>query len=722
MNRKLRFLFLVFCFGGIAFQVSAQKALRKAKKQFELKAFDLAIENAKKGLQDDPECLECQFIIAESFRMMNNNVDAAIWFRKMEDLPNLPKDFHLHYGHLLKRMGQYDKAQKHFYAYKAFDPIVGEQYAISCDYAKSLLIEKDKYEINLYRASSEYTDYGAAFFKNKIVFSSFRPDFKRALDKENLSHIHPRKNQFFIAAEGTNGQLDNIDFLLNDDYETYEYGPIHYAAKASLCAVTKNNFMDGLRQVYADDLELSLYICKVNHDGSFYNIKAFPYNEVGYATGFGTLNPSGNILYFSSNRPGGFGGFDLYVSYFKNGAWTYPENLGQDVNTPGNEVTPFFDGETLFFSSDYHYGIGGLDVFSSTVEDGLWKQPQNLGNGINSPEDDYYFSQHPLSGNYYFTSNRIGGRGSHDIYMAVQLPGNDRLIADLDAESSIPEPVEVEAITAPTVPDFDKIATVSEDEIAEPRSSIKVVDVQPAQEEAAKGESRDIIRDEEGLVDFDKLLPPKAVKIAGDVSNSFSLAGAKMIALGEIVRTNSNVYFIQIAALFRSRADVRKFAGLTQFGSLYKLVDTRATKIKLGYFMDEYEAKEVLRKIKSMGYSDAFITLDPLNNGRLELIDVSDTTKSNVSSSGFYSDNTDGIQYKVRLASYEDPIWFDINKVSDLGVIEQWSKGDWTIFIMSGYSTLEDAKAARLAAKIRGFKDASIVIDNNGLLEKYEEY
>ena len=74
--------------------------------------------------------------------------------------------------------------------------------------------------------------------------------------------------------------------------------------------------------------------------------------------------------------------------------------------------------------------------------------------------------------------------------------------------------------------------------------------------------------------------------------------------------------------------------------------------------------------------------------------------------------------YKIRLASYEDPIWFDIDKAKKLGKIEQWTKGDWTIFILGGYNTYQAAEEARVKAVNKGFADAEIVIDNNGILER----
>ena len=156
---------------------------------------------------------------------------------------------------------------------------------------------------------------------------------------------------------------------------------------------------------------------------------------------------------------------------------------------------------------------------------------------------------------------------------------------------------------------------------------------------------------------------------------------------------------------------MNQFSGLNTFGSLYKFNQSNATKVKLGYFLDEYQAKDVLRQVKSMGYKDAFITFEPLNTSNMELVELS-TLSNDVT----YS--TTGTNYKVRLASYEDPIWFDVNKVKGIGVIEQWTKDNWTIFVLSGYASQSEAERAREKAINKGYKDAQLVIDRNGILEK----
>jgi len=128
-------------------------------------------------------------------------------------------------------------------------------------------------------------------------------------------------------------------------------------------------------------------------------------------------------MYFSSNRPGGSGEFDIYVTRkLGNNRWSTPENLGPTINSEGNEITPFIAGDDLYFSSDWHFGLGGFDLFSVHKTSGRWDQLTHLGNQLNSPYDDYGFvadlaSTAGFKG--YFVSNRPGGKGSEDIYSAL---------------------------------------------------------------------------------------------------------------------------------------------------------------------------------------------------------------------------------------------------------------------------------------------------------------
>jgi len=139
-----------------------------------------------------------------------------------------------------------------------------------------------------------------------------------------------------------------------------------------------------------------------------------------YWESHGFISEDGNQLIFASDRPGGFGGLDLYVSQKQNGDWGPAVNLGPEINTQFNDDRPFLinDGKTLFFSSQGHENIGGYDIFRSDLQsNSLWNKPENLGYPINTPDDNFFFMP-ILDGRagYYSIFKEVGGLGKEDIY------------------------------------------------------------------------------------------------------------------------------------------------------------------------------------------------------------------------------------------------------------------------------------------------------------------
>jgi outer membrane protein OmpA-like peptidoglycan-associated protein len=139
-----------------------------------------------------------------------------------------------------------------------------------------------------------------------------------------------------------------------------------------------------------------------------------------------SISPDGLTLYFSSSRPGGYGGADIWKSEFKNGRFQLPENLGPEINTAGEEQAPFihYDNQTLFFSSSGHLGAGGLDVFiSKKGADGKFTKAVNVGVPINSEKDELGMIVDRLGQFGYLSSERPGGKGGLDIYR-FELPAS----------------------------------------------------------------------------------------------------------------------------------------------------------------------------------------------------------------------------------------------------------------------------------------------------------
>ncbi len=679
MNRKLLVgLFWV----ALAFHsplLNGQGLMAIADKQYELEAYNLAIDNYRKVLAGDPSNSDAMFKLAESYRLSNKDNEALNLYDQLTTLEKFDPLAYLNYGLILKSTGELDKAKFWFYKYMEFDQKIGKHYAESCEKAKILLGEDEHYEISLFTGNSASSDFGASFDGKNMIYSSFRNDLKRDADSKNKSLIHIQGNQLFSLEEAIEKQSHNIEFLRGELKSSYHIGPVDYSDQnGSLVVYTKNNFKNGVKFVRSNDTHMSLFFAEKDQNSDFNKERPFPYNETGFSTGFGYLANKGETLYFASNRPGGYGGYDLYVSYLRNGSWSIPVNLGDSVNSPGNEITPFFDdqNEKLYFSSDYHFGLGGFDIFiSEKTGDLTYSSAINIGKGINSLSDDYYFVISPNSGKYYFTSNRLGGKGLDDIYYATPAEVSN----DMAIETSMPPAIDLnDFVIEGSNNKNGNAALASEEDMG---FSLPVID------------------------------------------NNFSMVDARLVAKQEVIleAPPTKVYFIQVAALANSRGNVSTFDRLTSYGNLYKVYKSNSTKIRLGYYYDRDEATKILSSVKSMGYNDAFIVHESLVTSELELVGNSSSSNAKGSISSTYTPAPEVTNYKIRLASYTDPLWFDVSRVNDLGEIEQWTKGQYTIFILSGYGSLDNAEKAMVKAKNRGFTDAHIVIDNNGYLEKLKQ-
>ncbi|MFT4565543.1 MAG: tetratricopeptide (TPR) repeat protein [Saprospiraceae bacterium] len=705
---RLRFLFIMTLAICLTNSALGQSEFKKADKLLSLKAFDLAIKNYKDALTKYPGHAEGYAQLGQAYLMTNQLIESIKAFERAFAFQGQIDDkYKLLYGTALKKVGLYDKAESVFFEYASVDSEMANHLLASTEYAKSILQEPDQYDILSFEGNSDKSDFGTSFYKDQVVFCSFRDDFKRENSKKNVSYIQRVGNQIF--QKDRDGSNNNVSFLRSDYKEIYNIGPLSYSKDGRMVALMRNTFTTGSNQIYSDEGNMSIYLGLTDEKGDFTDEKPFPFNQIEYSYSFPSLGYNGNALYFSSNRPGGLGGFDIYVSYFKDGRWTNPENMGEAINTSGNEITPYFDGEKLYFASEYRLGLGGYDNFVSEVMDGQWAAATNMGKGINSPADDYYLTPNFEDGNYFFTSNRLGGRGKDDIYVAYKLSEQE-------------EPMVYEELEIPSAVRLDDIASVST-----PSNTMEVEltidDINGAQEiiESSSSEAVAVaVSEAETITTYNA--PAETIAIEEEaVLMDFS--GAKLVAVTlaekEFEDIYASVYFIQLASLAQSEGDINNYKDLKSYGKLYRFFKSSSVKIRLGHFNSRVEAESVLSSIKGNGYGDAFITSDVLATADYEVIGGSESSSSQ---SEWINDYTPSSNFKVKLASYLDPLQFKVDNVLDIGQLEQWTKGKWTIFILGGFETFEAAKAAKIKALNRGFTDAEMVEDDNGVLKRISEH
>ena len=244
------------------------------------------------------------------------------------------------------------------------------------------------------------------------------PDFYEGINiSDGLGYAVPPVQAGPVQAGAAN-QPQQLSETLNSRYHE---GPATFTRDGSQIIFTRNSEGRG-RTNAGEGAKLKLYTAR-QQNGSWTDVTELSFNSDAYSVGHPTLSRDEQLLFFVSDMPGGFGGTDLYVSRYQNGAWGRPANLGEDINTKGNELFPFVDDVgNLYFSTDGRKGLGQLDIYFATITTlatGLIVESvDHLDAPINSPKDDFGLITDVGRRGGYFSSNRQSG--NDDIYRFVR--------------------------------------------------------------------------------------------------------------------------------------------------------------------------------------------------------------------------------------------------------------------------------------------------------------
>ena len=259
-------------------------------------------------------------------------------------------------------------------------------------------------------------EYSPVFYRDGLVYCSNRRD-------NSLAGFQGEQHRLFniLYVSGGEGRGWKNSRLLAKELSTgYNDGPVTFSVDGNTIYYSRNNSVKNfLRNM--DDPSNKLGIYSADYvNGKWTDIKAFPFNDPLYNYTTPALTPGGDRIYFASDKPGGIGGMDLYYCEWNRNQWDPPVNLGTKINTPGNESFPFAGKYgKLYFSSDGHEGLGGMDIFFTREINGSWIPPVHLDSAINSPADDFGILTDSTFDSGYFTSNR---RKTDDIYSFHRAP------------------------------------------------------------------------------------------------------------------------------------------------------------------------------------------------------------------------------------------------------------------------------------------------------------
>ncbi len=408
---QLCFVLLLLAF-ALPVQAQFRSEMRTANKEYELKAFNLAVESYKRALARRPSDVTALSRIADSYRMLNQMQTAHAYYQQAVREKRVKPNVFLEHAHVLKSLGDYQGAKQWYLLYaRDHDGVVGNHFAQSCDFAIAQSNADGGFTVQAIPSNSPISDFGPSMVTpTEVVFNSART---AAGNFDGQA-----RNKPFVAAVGPDGSLQQA-FELRTGYTdpAGNVGPVSYSPDGRQVIFTRNNFTAGTRMIPEAGISMNLMIADINAQQQWVNARPLPFNGTDISSGFGTFSADGNSIYFSSNRPEGYGGYDIYRVSRQGQSWeAVPENLGTVVNSVGDEITPFFDGASLFFSSNWHHGLGAYDVFRAEVVNGRPSTLYHMGSGINSERDDFGFVYDPVTSSGYLSSNRIGGSGQEDIY------------------------------------------------------------------------------------------------------------------------------------------------------------------------------------------------------------------------------------------------------------------------------------------------------------------
>jgi outer membrane protein OmpA-like peptidoglycan-associated protein len=257
--------------------------------------------------------------------------------------------------------------------------------------------------------NSRYSEIAPSIYADGLVYSANTNPRNTFIDNNYLMGEIENYSLYFTN-DSINNRHDVIPVSLSGLYQNIS-SPLFYHAGAIVTANSTSPFTGKDKR-----LQLNLYRSDTIGTLKLGNLEFLSVNEAGSSSMTPFISQNGDTLIFASNRPKGYGGFDLYMAIKDSLQWGQPENMGETINTSGDELYPFMDGELLYFSSNGHSGIGGFDIYHT---DKFAKKIYNLNYPINSPFDDFGLSL-VESHRGYFASNRTGGKGRDDIYYFEQ--------------------------------------------------------------------------------------------------------------------------------------------------------------------------------------------------------------------------------------------------------------------------------------------------------------
>ena len=425
--------------------------IRKGDEHYDNLSFDKAITHYGKALKK-VENVHAERRLARSYVYTNQIPKAHEAYNTFIDGEGAEPFDYFNYGRVKMGMDEPQAAIPYFEKYLKEEPddIVAQMLLASCKSINERFRDTTLYDLEPIITDGFENTFAIQKYKDGVVFNA---DKQARLNSKKSSWTGNSYLNLYYMEKDDEGNWLNPETLKGNINGPFHDGPATFSADGKTVYFTRSNYV-GRRLKSNDANESNLKIFKAELvEGKWKNVTPFPFNSDDYSVGHPTLSHDGETMYFVSDMPGGIGGTDIYRTSYKEGSWTKPENLGKEVNTPGNEMFPYIheDG-SLYFSSTAHNSMGGLDVFITYENEDKWAHPENLNYPVNSFADDFSFQLNDDGVTGFVSSSRADKDGIYQfnkndptfrLYGFAHVKGSDIPVENVTVEITDAETREV---------------------------------------------------------------------------------------------------------------------------------------------------------------------------------------------------------------------------------------------------------------------------------------
>lgn len=404
--------------------VAQDRLINKADEKYSDYSFSPAIDIYKRVLDKGYTSADLLMKLGNSYYFNAEYKEAAEIYKRLlsEYKEGVGPEYYFRYAQTLRSLGEYDLSKNVMAEFSRITSadVRANLYINERDYLAEIEKNSGRYNIGKFAYNSRYSDFAPSFYGEGLLFSSDR-------DTGNLARYrHTWNSKDFLDLYKVNADSvsENKVVKFGDGINTrYHESTSVFTKDGNTLYFTRNNLFDG-KTVKDGKGVVRLKIFKaVKENGIWAHIEELPFNSESYSVAHPTLSPDEKILYFASDMPGSYGESDIFkVAINNDGTYGTPVNLGNIINTEARETFPYVTSENvLYFSSDGHPGLGGLDIFATKISNSQYiGTVLNVGKPVNSGLDDFTFIINEETRNGYFASNRENGVGDDDIYSFVE--------------------------------------------------------------------------------------------------------------------------------------------------------------------------------------------------------------------------------------------------------------------------------------------------------------